>query len=629
MPIDNYNPPLVPGYSSSFGAEYAATPNPFFTVANQFIPRNLHDVIRWARYITVQSPVTTEVVRKLATYPITDFTIDTQDEKVLSSYHSIFKQTKLKSALHDIGFEYYTIGNVFLSIYFPIHRTLKCQNCGMEFNAKNAAFTTFKNYQFQGQCPKCEVDGVFIRKDTKSVDIKDVNLIKWDPTNITVNHNPITNEYEYYYSIPGEIKRKIKAGDKLFINSIPWGFVEAVQHNQDFKFDKDNVFHLRNLSAGPLINGIAIPPLISLFGLVFYQQTLRRGNEAIAQGYMTPIRAIFPQAQTGNSDPVISISMRNFASRMKQAFMDHKRDPNHIVIAPVPIGYQAISGEGKALLISQEIEQAEESILLSLGVSRELLSGQTNWTSSTVGLRLLRNTLEVYTSQIEDFIGWFVTRLSKYLTIPTQKVTLVPFKLTDDDELRQVMMNLTQLGKMSISSLLESFGLSYKDELDKMKNDTIAAAKSQVETKMEVDKAQFLAAKSDGPQPESSSDYAASLEKAQELASQLNGADIGTRRSILGQLRVGEYPMYLMVSKLMEEQREGVMADDGQGQIPGQGQGQNGDPGQGQVDNPGVGSAQDQGGQRQQSQPPEQPEQPQPSPKKKGPPSKKKDSGDK
>ena len=543
--------------TNPLAGNYAATPNPFFTVANQFLPRNLHDVIRWARFITLQSPVTTEVIRKLSTYPITDFIVDTTDKTVKERYEEIFKYTRLKSALHDIGFEYYTIGNVFLSIYFPIQRMLRCPSCSQEYNAKTATFTTFRNYEFHGVCPACGFKGNFIRKDSKSFDIRDLNLVRWDPVHIAVNHNPITNEYEYYYKIPNEVRRRVKMGDKLFVNSVPWGFIEAVKNNQDFKFDRDNIYHLRNISAGPLIEGVAIPPLISLFSLVFYQQTLRRGNEAIAQDYMTPLRVVFPQAQTGNSDPVISISMRNFQARMKQAFIDHKRDPNHVLIAPVPVGYQAISGEGKALLVAQEIAQADESILLSLGVSRELLSGLTNWTSSTIGLRLLKNTLEVYVDQIESFLEWFISRVSKYLNLKTCDVTLAPFKLTDDENLRQMLFALAQNGNCSLSTLYESFGMDYQEDLKKQREDAVATATNQVETKFEVERAQFLAAKEVGEKfDKSSGDYRAALEQAQYAASQLAGADGQTQRMVLNQLKIEDYAKYLMVAKLLDEENE-------------------------------------------------------------------------
>ena len=190
--MDAYNlglPPL-PFQSPQLGGG-GQLPNPWFTVANQFIPRNLHDIIRWARYIAVQSPTTSEVIRKFATYPITEFTYETSNEGTRKKYEEIVKSFKLKEGLQNIGFEFFTVGNVFISVYFPIHRQLVCPKCGMAHSAKKANFVSFKRFQYEGTCPNCNFIGVFKRQDTKSLAIQDMNLVKWNPEHIHVNHNPI------------------------------------------------------------------------------------------------------------------------------------------------------------------------------------------------------------------------------------------------------------------------------------------------------------------------------------------------------------------------------------------------------------------------------------------------------
>jgi hypothetical protein len=554
---DSFNPPPIPGTSALPGGSYAATTNPYFTVANQFLPRNLHDVIRWSRYITTQSPVVTEVIRKLSTYPITDFVVDTTSQQIKEKYEEVFESFRLKPALHDVGFEYYTVGNVFVSIYFPVHRNLECTHCNTSYFAKNCNWVTFKNYEFQGECPACKYKGALKVSDKKDLSIENMNLIKWDPTNIAVNHNPITGESEYYYKIPNDIKKRVQIGDRLFVDSIPWSMVKAIQNNQDFKFDKGNIFHLKNISAGHQINGIAVPPLISLFGLVFYQATLRKANESISTDFMNPMRVVYPTPQTGNSDPVVSISMRNFVSNMTEAFIKHKRDRNHVLVAPVPIGYQAISGEGRNLLVSQEIAQAEESILLSLGVSKELLSGVTNWSSSTVGLRLLQNTMNTYTSQIEGLLNWVMTRVSKYLGIETCKVTLTPFKLTDDDALRQMLLQLHTTQECSPETLFEAFGMKYDDELKSQEKAAILKATSDVRTKFAVDQAVFVAGKEVVDRFDNNSDYRTVLAKGQAIAQELfSMTDEKQQMAVMGQLRVEDYSMYLMVSQLLSEYAE-------------------------------------------------------------------------
>jgi len=561
---DLFQAPLAPGMGGYGGngnplaGNFAPSSNPYFTMANQFMPRNLHDVIRWSRYITIQSPVTTEVLRKLSTYPITEFIIDTSSDKLREKYREVFKSFRLKTTLHSIGFEYYSIGNVFLSVYFPVQRTLTCPHCGSNYNAKTAEFTKFKKYSFEGVCPKCGKNGVFTVTDTKSTNIDDMNIIKWDPTHIAVNHNPITGESEYYYKIPNDIKRKVKEGDKLFVNSVQWSLIDAIKNNQDYKIDNWSIYHLKNISAGHEINGIAVPPVISLFSLVYYQATLRKANESISNDFMTPLRIIYPQAQTGNSDPVVSISMRNFVANMTDAVIKQKRDKSHVVIAPVPVGYEAVSGEGRNLLVSQEILQAEESILLSLGVSRELLSGTTNWTSSTVGLRLLENTMLTYTSQIEGFVNWVMAKVARYLALEVAEISLSPFRLTDDDNLRQLLLNLAGSNNASMSTMYESLGMDYGEQLKKQKDDAIAKAVNDMKTRMEVDRAVFIASKKAADHFDKDDGYKAALVNAHQIAQQLAGADPQSQQQALNGLMLEDYPTFLLVTKLLSEMATGV-----------------------------------------------------------------------
>lgn len=554
-----FQPPLVPGLGNNVGpvagGNVAQTKNPFFSVGSQFLPRNLNDVIRWVRFITVQSPVTTEVVRKLATYPITSLTYSSRDPAIKAKYDQIEKAFKLKSSLCDIGFQYFTTGNVFVSIYYPILRMYKCQNCSSLYGAQHANFLKFANFKFTGTCPKCQNKGEFSVEDMASKNVSDMNLIIWDPMDISVHYNPITGKSKYYYKIPSDLKKKVTQGDRFFLDSMPWEIVEAIRDQKNFEFADDFVYHLKHVNVGFSVNGIAIPPLVCHFALVFYIATLRRANESIATDYMAPMRAVFPQGASANGDPVVAMSMRNFVGKMEEAFVKHKQDNNHILIAPVPIGYQAISGEGKTLLVSQEIQQAEQSLLLSLGVSQELLSGTTNWTSSTVGLRMLKNTLDSYVRQLLELLDWISSKTSSYLKIEKATIGMTPFQLTDDDGLKTVLMGLQQTGSVSLTTVYEALGRSYEEELERIREDAKMKARNDVRTQYEVSRAQYLEGLEINKVNEQDSSYTDSLQEAQAMAQQLINADEGTTRQVLDHLMIENYAQWLMVSKLLEENR--------------------------------------------------------------------------
>lgn len=556
------------------------TPNPWFNVANQFIPRNLHDLVRWSRFILLQSPTVAEVLRKMSTYPITSFIPDTKNEKELAKINKIIKSLKLKSKLNDIGFDWHAEGNVFVSIYFPIQRNLICPHCNTVYMAKHRQDLKFSKYQYRGPCTACGVKDVkYLVKDTKSLNIDDINIVKWSVNNMVVHDNPITGEAEYYYHLPGDVKKRIMLGDRLFVDSIPQGFIDAVRENRDFKFSRGSVFHLKDITMGSIVGGLGIPRILPLFSLVFYQSLLRKANEAIATEHLTPLRVLFPQMGSANADPVTSMSMKNFVGTMTENMARFKQDPNRVVFAPGPIGYQNIGGEGKTLLVAQEIEMAEQTILMGMGVSQELLSGTTNWTSSAVGLRLLENSMKVYSEQIQELIDWIFENITQYLGMPDIKVSMTDFKLTDNDTVRALFAQLTEGGEVSMTTLFDSFGWNYAEELTRLKKDAVAKARNQVEIDKEIERVRFEASRQ-ADDSKNNSPVNDAKRQARSICTQLMDmppeyrnkalAEVNNSDQSLFQLVVSMLPEYGInpetLSNTVQDSSEGVSPDEGGGQ---------------------------------------------------------------
>lgn len=532
-------------------------PSPFFTAANQFIPRSFHDVIKWSRFITTQSPTTTEVIRKLSTYPITDFVIDSSQENTRKSYKKIHKSIRLKQVLGDVGFDFYTLGNVFCSIYFPIDRHIVCPSCSASFEsgfALNSKFVKFKKYEFEGTCPHCAHVGRFKRVDTKSMDINRINIIKWKPENIAINNNPITGDSEYYYTIPGDVRRKILVGDPLFISTVPWAFIEAIRHDQQFKFDTGSIYHLSAISMGNMIDGFGVPTLLCLYSLVFYQAMLRKANEAVAAEHMTPLRMLFPQQASPAGDPVSMLSMQGFTHHVTNSIRKFKQDPNQVLISPIPIGYQNMGGQGKALLVSQEIQQAEETMLLSMGVSRELLSGTTNWTSSTVGLRLLENTMNNYVGQISELIEWINEKIAQYLGIEAVDVSMTPFRLTDNETIKPMLENLWEKGVLAPSTVLESYGIDFNEEQAKIVKDAVSKAETDLQAEHEVKVAKFMRSKDLNSEQQDDNGFKQNQDQAHAIANDImTNTPPEQRMAKITALKQQDETLYRSVVEIIQE----------------------------------------------------------------------------
>ncbi|CAM0041113.1 hypothetical protein VPHD148_0261 [Vibrio phage D148] len=491
----------------------------------------------------------------MATYPITEVTITTPKDALKEKYEDIFESVKLIEKLSDGGFDYHAYGNSFTSMYFPIDRYIECPNCKTSYTSRKALdqnFAVWKNWQFEGECPSCAHKGTFKRRDIKSKDISRINIIKWKPDNISLNNNPITGEVEYYYKIPSDVRRKIMTGDPHFLCTVPWEMIEAVRLQRDFKFSPGTIHHMKSLSMGDFIEGFGVPPLLSHYSTVFYMQCLKKANEAIALEHMNPLRMIYPQQGSGAGDPLSMMSMGNFTGQVKNQLKKFKQDPNHVLIAPVPIGVGNMGGQGKSLLVTQELQFAEEQLLMSMGVSRELLSGTTNWTSSAVGLRLLENNMNQYVRKLKRYLKWIVKQITAYLGMEEVDVDFVPFELTDNEPMKQLYFQMQQAGLISDGTLLEAFGMDPDEEADKIIQSQIKKAETAVKLKTMVQRAEFIANRdeaSDSDDDDGFGDYKKNVIATAEKI--LNEPDEQKRMQTLLQLQAEDNGMYEHVVQVM------------------------------------------------------------------------------
>ena len=110
---------------------------------------------------------------------------------------------------------------------------------------------------------------------------------------------------------------------------------------------------------------------------IFYLTTLKRGNEAIAKEHIIPKKAIFPSHNGGAIDPYSQMNLAKWKTEINDQVVKWRRDPNHIGVFPIPMGYQELGGNAKALLITQETRFLEENIINSVGLPVEFIKGGT------------------------------------------------------------------------------------------------------------------------------------------------------------------------------------------------------------------------------------------------------------
>tara|TARA_Y100001937_G_scaffold128294_1_gene203778 strand:+ start:6047 stop:7951 length:1905 start_codon:yes stop_codon:yes gene_type:complete len=457
-------------------------PNPFFDLAQNYLPKNIKTLFRYCRNFFYTNGFIRNVVTKLTEYPITELQYSSNvDPKIRKKFKVAFDQKiKLKSLLIEIGLDYFTYGNCFISASMKPKRYVVFPDG--QRKPLEAVQYKLKNFKVHATDPKtkasvpCELEDDYVKT------IDNLKFVRWAPENIDIEYNPITGRATYYYSIPAAIKKKIIAGNKDVMMDIPLVFLDSLSKKKRIKLDPSNLFHFKRPSLAEDDMGWGKPILLPALKEIYYLQTLKRGNEAIANEHIIPKKAIYP-ANTTTLDPYTQMNLGKWKGQMESQIKKWKVDPNHIGVFPIPIGYQELGGNARGLMLTPEMKFLEETIINSLGVPLEFIKGGSTFTSGSVSLRIVENHFITYRELLQDFVNHFmVHKLCNLLNYPSVEVKFKTFKMADDSQTKQLAINLNQMGKISDERLLNEFGYNHTEEKAAIRHDQIDNLEQQVES---------------------------------------------------------------------------------------------------------------------------------------------------
>jgi hypothetical protein len=333
-------------------------------------------------------------------------------------------------------------------------------------------------------------------EDRKLAVSKRLNFIRWDPKHIDIDYNPLTGTSIFYYTIPEMLRNSVQKGHKFVIDSMPVGFLKAIKAKKQFKFSPKHIFHMKVGGPAGVNPQWGLPPLLSTLQLFHYAAILRKANEAIALDHLAPFRIVHPAQQSGNADPVTTISLEEWKNKLQDHFKQWRVDPLHIMFAPIPIGMTQIGGQGRALLTLGEVQEAEKNIVAALGIPIEFLYGGLTKSGMEATLRLIENQLETHVNDLNDCLQWADDSCSKFLGYEKIGVSLTPFKMIDDTYQRQVTLQLyqsgQQMGRKTISdrTIAEQNDIDLDKEEERIKQEELDSVRRNAELEIEVKKLQ-------------------------------------------------------------------------------------------------------------------------------------------
>jgi hypothetical protein len=562
-------PLATDGLQGSLFPSSNSSPNPLFDYLSGFVPRKIKDSFRWYEYLSFNSTHIYSGLYKLADYSVTDVSYQTDSEQEKTRHKDLLEKVlKIKSILKAVSRDRLIYGNSFVSLYFPFVRNLVCKTCNSKRNIETVDYKfKWKDLTFRWTCKECHginATGIDDLEDLKVPNSKRVNVIRWDPKLIDIDYNPLTGDSTIYYTIPKEVKEKIRAGNKHLLNTVPVGFLKAIKEDRLFKFDRGQVFHMKIDAPAGIDAQWGFSPLLATLKSFLYVAVLRKANEAIALDFAVPMRILHPAQSSANADPVTTINLSNWTEKTRENIRKWRRDPLHIMFAPVPLGITQMGGTAKLLLTATEIRDVEDNIITALGIPREFLYGGMTMTGSSVTLRMLENQLLTQTKDLEDLMQWISDKCATFLGWGKISVELLPFKLVDDVQQKNLMIQLNQTKPIiSDTTVAEVLGYDLKKERDLRMQEALDEARFQMDVQKKISDLQNSLGNQARQQAGSAPPYNPMqiVQQADQLVQQLSGLDHGSKKSELDKLKSEDFVMYSVVSKRLEAFSQTQTAD--------------------------------------------------------------------
>jgi hypothetical protein len=241
-----------------------------------------------------------------------------------------------------------------------------------------------------------------------------------------------------------------------------------MKSKRPFVLTKENIFHFKAPTPSLDANdeGWGYPPILPALKDSFYLQVMKKAQEAVMLEHLVPLDILFPASADAAANPYLMINLSDWKRRIEKELTQWRWDPNYKPILPVPVGHQRIGGNGRALMLTQEIRAWSEHIIAGMGVPQEFVFGGLSYSGSSVSLRMLENQFLTYREMHQHFLQHFlIPNVSRFMGWQEISVHMRAFKMADDMQAKQLLLSLNQLNKISDKTLLAEFDKDSRDEL--------------------------------------------------------------------------------------------------------------------------------------------------------------------
>ena len=434
------------------------------------LPSTVEELFDWGEFMWNRCGEYSQAINKIISYFLVDIDVKgIPGYDIKNKYRKYLKEDlNIMRVSYDISKDIFIYGNSFVSMHSPFNRTLHCPKCKGAFPIErvNYDFDSGKG-RFKGPCPACKAKVTFKRRDTVKKG-EELRIIRWNPRDLHIEFNQITEDCTYYYKPNGSVMSGIKNGDRIYMETTPWKIIQSVIDDSRIKFEKGKIKHLKYEGIASLkgkLKGWGIPPFFAAFDQVVLLNLLKRYNEAILIDYLIPFRFLSPSKGGPEADPLLDIDAGQFMRSVENMISEQRSDPSKIHSIPYPVNYQAIGGEAKQLAPVDLLKFTLETLFNTLGIPQEFFMSNLQTGGPPIGLRIFERQHSAFFGQQEDFLAWVSDNLSEKMMWEDVKLKYVRTSVLEDEKTKEVKLNMLASNKVSNKTALSPFGIDYEDEI--------------------------------------------------------------------------------------------------------------------------------------------------------------------
>jgi hypothetical protein len=485
-------------------------PDPFVDVATLAMPQSIRNALQWCEYIYMVNGTYRMAMERILSYFLTEIEIggDVSDDE-REKWEEFLRETlDAITALQSCMRDRMAYGNAFMSMLVPFKRFLVCPKCRNSWSLAtvynhNVFGFSWEGFKFVANCPSCKTGsgyrGEFKVDDKPDDEEKKLKIKRWNTHEIEMIHDPYTDEVDYLWRIPEDYKQQIRKGNLFHLERASMPVLEAIKHNQMFRFNPDVIFHMKEPTLAGIRNrGWGIPRLFTNFRQIWYVQVLHRYNEAIALDYVIPFRLLTPAPRGGASinqgqaiDPMAMFNQGDFRAQVSQMLRRRRRDPASWQMLPFPVQYQMLGGDANQLAPRDLLDQGLEQLLNDAGTPVELYKGSLQLQTAPAALRLFESTWHHLVHESNGFLQWVVRQTSQILSWEEVEASLKRVTIADDMQKQMAALQLMMGQQLSGTSGLAAIGYNWKDEQKRMADEAQTQAEIQARIQEEMEQAGY------------------------------------------------------------------------------------------------------------------------------------------